>query len=45
MTKRFDVLAEGLLSKNSWDDKTAMELFRQGVGIWASEQRRIVILE
>jgi hypothetical protein len=30
-TKPFDVLAEGLLSKNSRDNKTAIELFLNGV--------------
>ena len=31
MRKPFDVLAEGLVSKNSRGDKTAIELFRSGV--------------
>jgi hypothetical protein len=31
MKKPFDVLAEGLISKNSRDDKTAIELFLIGV--------------
>jgi hypothetical protein len=31
MRKPFNVLAEGLISENSWDDKTAIELFLSGV--------------
>jgi hypothetical protein len=31
MNKPFDVLAEGLISKNSRDDRTAIELYRAGV--------------
>jgi len=34
MRKPFDVLAEGLLSKESRDNKTAIELFLAGVRGW-----------
>ena len=36
MRKPFDVLAEGLISKNSRDNKTAIELFLVGVRGWES---------
>jgi hypothetical protein len=36
MKKPFDVLAEGLVSKNSRDDKTAIERFIAGVRSWES---------
>jgi hypothetical protein len=42
MRKPFDVLAEGLLLKNSRDDKTAIELFLAGIrGREAGLRRRI----
>ena len=34
MRKPFDVLVEGLLLKNSREDKTAIELFLKGVRDW-----------
>jgi hypothetical protein len=34
MRKPFDVLAEGLISKNSRGDKTAIELFLAGLRGW-----------
>jgi hypothetical protein len=34
MRKPFDVLAEGLLLKNSRGDKTAIELFVAGIADW-----------
>ena len=34
MKKPFDVLAEGLISKNDRDDKTAIELFITGMFAW-----------
>lgn len=37
---RFDVLAEGLLSKNSRGDKTPLELFLGGVQGWDIGLRR-----
>jgi hypothetical protein len=36
----FDLLAEGLLSKKSRGDKTAIELFVAGVGGWEAGLRR-----
>jgi hypothetical protein len=36
MRKPFDVLAEGLLLKNSRGEKTAIELFIAGVRGWES---------
>jgi hypothetical protein len=36
MRKPFDVLAEGLVSKKSRGDKTAIELFVAGVRGWGS---------
>ena len=42
MKKPFDVLAEGLISKNSRGDKTPLELFIAGVRGWEAElQRRL----
>ena len=38
--KPFDVLAERLISKKSRGDRTAIELFRQGVAGWDAESRR-----
>jgi hypothetical protein len=38
--KPFDVLAEGLVSKNSRGDKTAIELFLAGVQGWEAVLRR-----
>ena len=40
MRKPFDVLAEGLVSENSRDDKTAIELFLAGIREWEAELRR-----
>ena len=40
MRKPFDVLAEGLLLKNSRGDKTAIELFLAGVRGWKVGIRR-----
>ena len=34
MKKPFDVLAEGLLLKNSRDGKTPVGLFASGVAVW-----------
>jgi hypothetical protein len=42
MRKPFDVLAEGLLLKNSWGDKTAIELFVVNVQGWEAGLRRIL---
>ena len=42
MKKPFDVLAEGLISKNSRGDKTAIELFQQGLAGWDAGLRRVV---
>jgi hypothetical protein len=39
--KPFDVLAEGLLSKNSRGDKTPIELFIAGVQGWETALRRV----
>ena len=42
MRKPFEVLAEGLLSKNSRDNKTAIELFLAGVqGLEAGVRRKL----
>ena len=40
MKKPFDVLAEGLISKNSRGDKTAIELFLAGIRGWEAGLRR-----
>ena len=40
MRKPFDVLAEGLVLKNSRGDKTAIELFLAGLGGWDAIMRR-----
>jgi hypothetical protein len=40
MKKPFDVLAEGLISKNNRDDKTAIELFLTGIWGWEAGLRR-----
>ena len=40
MRKPFDVLAEGLLSKNSRGDWTPLELFLAGVRSWAGGLQR-----
>jgi hypothetical protein len=40
MRKPFDVLAEGLVSKNSRGDKTAIELFLAGIQSWKVGLRR-----
>ena len=40
MRKPFDVLAEGLLSEKSRDDKTAIELFLAGIRGWEAGLRR-----
>ena len=42
MRKPFDVLAEGLLLKNSRGDKTAIELFTASVAAW--DERALVAL-
>jgi hypothetical protein len=42
MRKPFDVLAEGLLSKESRGDKTPLELFLAGVQGWEVEVRRFL---
>jgi hypothetical protein len=42
MRKPFDVLAEGLVSKNSRDNKTAIELFVAGVRGWEAKLRRFL---
>jgi hypothetical protein len=42
MRKHFDVLAEGLISKNSRDNKTAIELFLARVRGWGNALRGIV---
>jgi hypothetical protein len=42
MRKPFDVLAEGLLLKNSRGDKTAIELFVAGVRGWEAGLRRFL---
>jgi hypothetical protein len=41
MIKPFDVLAEGLISKKSRGDKTAIELFVAGVGVWEASLQRL----
>jgi hypothetical protein len=40
--KPFDVFAEGLVSEKSRDDKTAIELFVSGVGVWEARLQRLV---
>jgi len=40
MRKPFDVLAEGLISKNSRSDKTPIELFLAGIRGWETGIRR-----
>ena len=40
MKEPFDVLAEGLISENSRDNKTAIELFIAGVRGWKAGLRR-----
>jgi hypothetical protein len=40
MRKPFDVLAEGLVSEKSRDDKTAIELFLTGIWGWEAGLRR-----
>jgi len=40
MRKPFDVLAEGLISRQSRGDKTAIELFMAGLGGWDAIMRR-----
>jgi hypothetical protein len=39
MRKPFDVLAEGLVSKNSRGDKTPLELFLAGIRGWEAGHR------
>jgi hypothetical protein len=39
MRKPFDVLAEGLISKTSGEDRTAIELFVAGVRGWEAAIR------
>jgi len=38
--KPFDLLAEGLQKKDSRDNKTAIELFLDGVAVWGTGLRR-----
>jgi hypothetical protein len=45
MRKPFDVLAEGLISKNSRGDKTAIELFTSGIRGWEHGFRRVLVRE
>jgi len=42
MRKPFDVLAEGLISKNSRGDRTALELFVSAVPAWPDVMRRLL---
>jgi hypothetical protein len=42
MRKLFDMLAEGLVSENSRGDKTAIELFVVGIGVWEARLERLV---
>jgi hypothetical protein len=42
MKKPFDVLAEGLLSKNSRGDWTPLELFVAGIRGWESRLQQLV---
>jgi len=44
MRKPFDALAEGLLSENSRDDRTAIELFLVGVRSLALQSRIIDVV-
>jgi hypothetical protein len=43
MKKPFDVLAEGLISKESRGDCTAFELFVRGVEAWEEDIKRLVM--
>jgi hypothetical protein len=44
MKKPFDVLAEGLISKNNRGDRTLLELFLVGIRGWEAElQRRLMV--
>jgi len=43
MRTPFDVLAEGLISKNSRGDWMAFELFVQGVAAWDDRIKRLVM--
>jgi hypothetical protein len=43
MRKPFDVLVEGLVSKESGGDRTPMELFLAGLRDWNCENRRTLI--
>jgi hypothetical protein len=45
MRKPFDVLAEGLISKNSRGDRTAIELFLAGIQGWQVDLERFLILK
>ncbi len=38
--KPFDVLADGLISKNSRVDRTAIELFLMGISAWETVSRQ-----
>jgi hypothetical protein len=40
MRRPFNALAEGLVSENSWDDKTVIELFLAGLSNWSGEMHR-----
>jgi hypothetical protein len=42
MAKPFDALAKGLLVSSNRDDKTAIELFVSGVGVWEARLQRLV---
>jgi hypothetical protein len=42
MRKPFDILAEGLILKNSRGDKTAIELFLAGIQGWEAGLRRFI---
>jgi hypothetical protein len=42
MRKPFDVVAEGLTSQQSRGDKTAIELFIAGVGVWEAHLQQLV---
>jgi hypothetical protein len=42
LRKPFDVLAEGLLSEKSRDDRTAIELFVAGIAVWHESTRAIL---
>jgi hypothetical protein len=43
MRKSFDVLAEGLLSENSRDNRTAIELFIVGIRGWEAGLRASIV--